>query len=615
MNTENRRLLVGGAHITLILAALLHGEWISTARAAEGDEVEYTFGRPVKKGEQTYDWYRKTHADWAAKRYGVDPKAVGDGMDTWHWWCGVDNPGFWREMAKLTSKKENVLTARIDLLRMLHTLPRSERWEKIGLINDPDCVAADKPDQYGLMIDRMKDGALTWDPEVFGFSSGVVGLQLFKNKNFDAKKWSIDKYLDDASSVEPPFLVGMACTLCHTAFNPNRPPRNPAEPKWENLDSHIGSQYFREGMLFGYDVPKDTFARQYLYHQSPGTSETTRFPSDFINGPILINSIYRLNDRLKLARAERITPEQKKMMQSINKHVGLPENDGIGGTDAEPTIRSPRVLSTGADSMGLVIAAARVYVNEGSGYKDWFPTWALNPYDLKGSQKRGFKQSEYDILGTIRQDPNSPWMKTEARMPNMALYLSTHDGFPLKDAIEAEGKGSKNGKDYLTTDANVLRKGKIAFADHCARCHSSKTPESLPKDALGQKKAWRELVLREDFLKDNYLSDDERYPCSELGTHIGRALSPNWDAGGGYGQMSSLGYKLAKAGNEQVFDHDKDGKPILLFNPLTGKHDVKFFAGKLSYRTPTLGDGALPAQQLGRLVQRRSVIGRPHGGV
>ena len=78
---------------------------------------------------------------------------------------------------------------------MLHTVPRYKRWEKIGLINDPDCVAADKPDQYGLRIDRMKDGTLTWDPDVFGFSSGVVGLQLFKNKNFDPKKWSIDKYL------------------------------------------------------------------------------------------------------------------------------------------------------------------------------------------------------------------------------------------------------------------------------------------------------------------------------------------------------------------------------------------------------------------------------------
>src|SRR4051794_35642626 len=589
MNVAKRRLLAGGALTVLALAVLLVGGGnCSDARASDGDEVEYTFGRPLKPGEQTYSWYRKTHADWAAKRYGVDPKKVGDGMDTWHWWCGVDNPGFWREMAKLTSKKANVLTARIDLLRMLHTVPRVERWKKIGLINDPDCIAAEKPDRYGLMIDRMKDGALTWDPEVFGFSSGVVGLQLFKNKNFDAKKWSMEKSLDDASSVEPPYLVGMACTVCHTAFNPNRPPKNPAEPKWENIDSHIGSQYFREGMLFGFDMPKDTFAWQYLHNQSPGTSETTRFPADFINNPVLINSIYRLNDRLKLGHADRISPEQKVMLQSINNHVGLPENDGFGGTDSEPTYRAPRVLAPGGDSMGLVVAATRVYVNEGSGYKDWFPTWALNPYGLQGSPERGFKQKEFDILGKIRKDPKSPWMQTEARMPNMALYLSTHDGFPLKDAVEAEGKGNKNGKDYLTADVGVLRNGKIAFADHCVRCHSSKKPDNLPEDAESQKKIWRDFVLRDDFLTNNFLSDDERYPCSELGTNVARTLSPNWDAGGGYGQMSSLGFKLNQAGTEQVFDHDKDGKPIPLYNPLNGKHDIKFTAKKLFYRTPTL---------------------------
>ncbi|MDB5334651.1 MAG: hypothetical protein JWN70_270, partial [Planctomycetaceae bacterium] len=173
-------------------------------------------------------------------------------------------------------------------------------------------------------------------------------------------------------------------------------------------------------------------------------------------------------------------------------------------------------------------------------------------------------------------------------MPNMALYLSTHDGFPLKDAVEAEGKGGKNGKDYLINDAAVLRQGKVAFADHCARCHSSKRPDSLPENDEAQKKAWRELVLRDDFLKDNFLSDDDRHPSSELGTHIARTLSPNWDAGGGYGQMSSLGFKLNQAGTEQVFDHDKDGKPIPLYNPLTGKHDIKFTAKKLFYRTPPL---------------------------
>ena len=52
--------------------------------------------------------------------------------------------------------------------------------------------------------------------------------------------------------------------------------------------------------------------------------------------------------------------------------------------------------------------------------------------------------------------------------------------------------------------------------------------------------------------------------------------------------MSSLGFKLNQAGTEPVFDHDKDGKPIPLYNPLTGKHDIKFTAKRLFYRTPTL---------------------------
>ena len=126
MKIGRQRLVAGGAIAALALAAPLGvGGDRAAALAAEGDEVEYTFGRPVKDDEQMYDWYRKTHADWAAKRHGVDPAAVGDGMDTWHWWCGADNPGFWREMAKLTSRKENLLTARVDIPRMLHTVTRT----------------------------------------------------------------------------------------------------------------------------------------------------------------------------------------------------------------------------------------------------------------------------------------------------------------------------------------------------------------------------------------------------------------------------------------------------------------------------------------------------------
>ena len=125
-------------------------------------------------------------------------------------------------------------------------------------------------------------------------------------------------------------------------------------------------------------------------------------------------------------------------------------------------------------------------------------------------------------------------------------------------------------------------------------------------------------MLRDDFLADNFLSDDERYPCSE---RVSTSARPDPQLGCGRWLRADVQpwVQTQPGGTEQAFDHDKDGKPIPLYNPLTGKHDIKFTAKKLFYRTPTLvehlGDLALPAQQLGRVVQRRPVPGRPHGCV
>src|SRR5215831_7865560 len=285
----------------------------------------------VGADEHTYDWYRRTHADAAAARYGIPASIIGDGMDTWHWWVGVDNPGFWRESTKATSKSPgNLLGARVDFLKFLNTVPRSKRFELMGLINDPDTVGAERPDKYGLMLDRMKEGTLTWDPETFGYSSGVIGLQLFVNKKFDPQKWSLAKYIEDPASVEPPYNVGMTCAFCHVSFKPTRPPRDAHEPKWDNIVSNIGNQYFREGLLFGADTPRDSFIYQYLSVQQAGTSETSRFSNDFINGPIFMNSIYRLPERLKLAHTEKITPAQRELIESMYRNTGLKLDDPGG---------------------------------------------------------------------------------------------------------------------------------------------------------------------------------------------------------------------------------------------------------------------------------------------
>jgi len=547
-----------------------------------GFEFDYIFGRPIHPGEETYSVYRKKHAEEAAQKMGLPEAAVADGMDTWHWWVGVDNPGFWQDLSKLSAGKDNYTDFKVDFLHLLLTLPRSERFTKLGLINDPDCVAADQPDQFGLTLDRMKDGTLVWDPGKFGYSSGVIGLQLFKNEKFDPQKWDIKKYLDDPTSVQPPYKIGMACIFCHIGLNPLHPPANPNEPEWKNLTSAIGDQYMREGMVFGLNLPETSLIYQYLNTQEPGTSETSRFPMDFINNPTNISSIFRLKDRLKEAHVEKITPAQAELIRAMYKHVGLKPDDftgALGGTESEPTIKVPHVLTDGADSMGVVMASVRVYVNEGMMHDQWYPSWPINPWGIFKSFRRDFGPKEFDIP-TARKDPNSPWMQTEPLMPNMATFLMSYDSFPLS---EAEG-----GKKYLSEDETLLREGKIAFADHCASCHSSKKPNPMPKDLDAQKKAWRELVLSKDFLVHNYLSDDERHSVLEIGTNAQRAMGTNAMAGWTWGQMSSQTYKDMRKPIVELVDLDAKGTPRPLYNPLTGKYDLHWKGHLAFYRTPTL---------------------------
>jgi hypothetical protein len=176
-------------------------------------------------------------------------------------------------------------------------------------------------------------------------------------------------------------------------------------------------------------------------------------------------------------------------------------------------------------------------------------------------------------------------------MPNMALFLMTYDSFPLKEAKEVRGphtKAIKDGKDYLTENVELLNLGKTVFAEQCASCHSSKRPENLPKDPEEQKRAWRELVFKKDFLENNYLSDDQRHSVLELGTNAQRAMGTNAMSGWTWGQMSSQTYKDQRKPLIDLVDHDKTGKPIPLYNPLTGLYDLHWKGHEGFYRTPTL---------------------------
>src|SRR4030095_11715750 len=134
---------------------------------------------------------------------------------------------------------------------------------------------------------------------------------------------------------------------------------------------------------------------------------------------------------------------------------------------------------------------------------------------------------------------NSAYFRaTEDQTLNMAkFFLKTTDAHHLADAPE--------GAKYLTSDEKILTRGKVAFAENCARCNSSKLPPAVagldPEGCAGKdyltcwnnywaatespnfKQKMREIVAAPDFLKDNYLSAEFRVPVTLLQTN---ACSP-----------------------------------------------------------------------------------------
>ena len=63
----------------------------------------------------------------------------------------------------------------------------------------------------------------------YGYGTGIVGLRLFPNPDFDeaaAKKWDPKRYYNDPSyylskNLIKPYRVGMSCGFCHVGPNPS----------------------------------------------------------------------------------------------------------------------------------------------------------------------------------------------------------------------------------------------------------------------------------------------------------------------------------------------------------------------------------------------------------
>ena len=69
----------------------------------------------------------------------------------------------------------------------------------------------------------------------YGYATGIVGLRLFPNPDFDAEaaaKWDPERYYRDPTyyndkDLMRPYRVGMSCAFCHVGPNPLKPPDRP----------------------------------------------------------------------------------------------------------------------------------------------------------------------------------------------------------------------------------------------------------------------------------------------------------------------------------------------------------------------------------------------------
>ena len=501
--------------------------------------------------------------------------------------------------------------------RQFYEASRQNRWKYLGLVNEPGlqqwkpperCKSADgknvqdvkpsdpkdkkqwcgDPERFGLWLDKRVGPPEPFEDEkkypgvkvgargkgdfplgsYYGYASGIVGLRLFPNPDFDEaaqKKWdpwryyNDPKYYNDKNLVRP-YRVGMSCGFCHVGPSPVKPPADPENPKWENLNSNPGAQYFWLDRIFFWNPYErhESFIYQIFHTSLPGSLDTSLVSSDNINNPRTMNAVYSIAARLAMAEFH---PEKLTDGERNNKQFNDYEKTKVLSKYFQPpdTVLTAHVLKDGADSVGILGALNRVYINIGLFSEEWllhfkplignFPGKRITPIEIAVLEKN----STY-------------WNANVAQTPDVALFfLASARPDYLKDAT--------GGKAYLTTDQKKLDHGKIVFAENCARCHSGKQPPNLCplgasckpgeiiENSAGYFEWMRKEVMKPDFLEGNFLSTERRIPVTELGTNACSPLATNGLSGDIWDNFTSTTYKELPAVGKFTVHHPKTGEP------------------------------------------------------
>ncbi len=544
------------------------------------------------------------------------------GRNNWIVWTG-GNDRFWDHLA-------NTSFGSIDLLKTLSSHPslrycgdpyygwesypaaycddgpgtwypasRANRWKYFGLVNEPCFSEATAPreDRYGLWLD-VRDGDCPPDPfenadkypgveigargdtidagSYYGYASGIVGLRIFPNPAFDAAAeaaWDPDRFYSDPTyyndkDLVRPYRVGMSCGFCHVGPDPTNPPADAENPEWANLTSNPGAQYFWIDRIFFWNPDTTNFAWQLFHTSPPGALDTSFVSTDNINNPRTMNAVYSIGARLapaKLYGRERLAGGSLNNAQFNDYEQTQFLSEYFEGPD---TVLTPHVLKDGADSVGILGALNRVYLNIGLFSEEWL---------LHFNQLIGGKPITPIEIEVARRN-SQYWNANELQTPDLALFFARVA--PPDDLRDAPG-----GEAYLIADDDPrMIRGKEVFAERCARCHSGKLPE-LPEEATPEhwdaywehtktdafKAAMTELVMADDFLDDNFLSTEVRIPVTLLGTNACSPLATNAIAGDIWDNFSSQTYKELPSVGSYTVHHPFTGEPYEFEMPGGGR--------------------------------------------
>jgi hypothetical protein len=537
------------------------------------------------------------------------------GRNTWIVWS-AGNDRLWDKLSYVSAGALDflkTLSSHSELLKINPNYSRDHRWEYLGLVNDPCFEKATGPDpeRWGLWLDKRRADCKP-DPfenenkypgvkigargtklggkdfpvgSFYGYETGIVGLRLFPNPDFDekaAQHWDPVRYYTDPTYYNDkhlvrPYRVGMTCGFCHIGPNPVKPPADPDNPKWENLSSNVGAQYFWIDRIFYWQGDEQNFVWQLFHTSRPGSLDTSFVSTDNINNPRTMNAVYMLRDRLM--HSKRWGKETLAGGQRNNKQFNDYLSNGwlTGFYSAPDTVWTPRVLKDGSDSVGALGALNRVYLNIGTFSEEWL----LHFNALVG----GKPITPIEI--SVSRKNSGYFAATEAQTPNMALFfLKSTEPHHLKDA--------PGGAQYLKKDEALVPRGKEVFAERCARCHSSKLPQAPvpgldPSGCAGKdylncwnrywewtkttdfKTKMREIVTAPDFLEHNYLSSELRVPVTLLQTNACSPLATNALGGNIWDNFSSQSYKELPSVGTITWYHPYTGEPRTYVMPAGGR--------------------------------------------